>query len=131
MFLFGLLLVVLGGAFAGLLIAYNTSGGPEYTVTLFDREIATVDTLQAFVSGSGLALVVCLGLWMMGTSARLRRARRQAEAAAAERDRLANDLAQQQIWRTEAAASDADGTAPAREAGAVRHRRHRPYLLGR
>jgi hypothetical protein len=126
MFLVGLLLVVLGGAFAGLLIAYNPSGGPEYTVTLFDREIATVDTLQAFVSGSGLALVVCLGLWMMGTSARLRRARRQAEAAAAERDRLANDLAQQQTWRIES--SDADGTAPAREAGAVRHRR-RPRLL--
>ncbi len=137
MLLVGLVLVALSGAFAGLLIAYNTSGGPEYTVTLFDRTIATVDTLQVFVAGLALGLVFCLGLWMtgasarmIGTSARLRRARREAEQTAAERDRLANDLAQQQAMRTEAA-SDADRTVGTRPTGTVGHRRRRPPLFGR
>src|SRR6266511_6181628 len=135
MLLVGLVLVALSGAFAGLLIAYNTSGGPEYTVTLFDRTIATVDTLQVFVAGLALGLVFCLGLWMtgasarmIGTSARLRRARHEAEQTAAERDRLANDLAQQQAMRTEAA-SDADRTAGTRPTGTVGHRRRRPPLF--
>jgi hypothetical protein len=129
MLLVGLLLVVLSGAFAGLLIAYNTSGGPEYTVTLFDRDIATLDTLQVFVSGLALALVFCLGLWMMGTSARLRRARRQAQEAAVERDRFATDLGQQQSVRPEME-PDAGDTGRRQYAGAVRQRRSRRHLFG-
>jgi hypothetical protein len=109
MLLFGLVLVVLSGGFAGLLVAYNTSGGPGYTVTLFAADIATMNALQIFVAGLAIALGFSLGLWMMGTAIRLRRVRRQAEAAAIERDRLANDLAQRETIRTETSPAADDG----------------------
>ncbi|HEY9370859.1 hypothetical protein [Streptomyces sp.] len=74
MFLIGLLLLAAVGAFAGLLIAENSSGGRDYTVTMFDNTVATVNTLGAFVAGVGMTLVVCLALALMvAGSARRRR----------------------------------------------------------
>jgi hypothetical protein len=91
MFLLGLLLAACSAAFAALLIAYNTSGGPEYTVTMFGTDVVTLNSLAIFCAGLALALLFSLGLLMMGGRARMRRAelkrnRRLVDAAALERD---------------------------------------------
>ncbi|MFF2078537.1 hypothetical protein ACFVXG_27745 [Kitasatospora sp. NPDC058162] len=65
MLLLGLLLMAASGAFAGLLIADNLSGGPEYQVTILGNGLATLDSLGIFLAGLGLALVFCLGLALM------------------------------------------------------------------
>ncbi|MFE9773459.1 hypothetical protein ACFYOV_17595 [Streptomyces sp. NPDC005931] len=62
MLFLGLLLVAATAAFTGLVIADNLSGGPEYAVSLFDRDIATLNTLAVFCAGLALALLFCLGL---------------------------------------------------------------------
>jgi hypothetical protein len=105
----GLLLVLLSGGAVALLTAYNRSGGPDYSITMLDREIATVNAMQIFYAGVVLTLVFCLGLWLMAMSARrgramraeIRAARHDAQTAAAERDRLANQVS-----------SDTQATAP-------------------
>ncbi len=63
------MLVILGGllaggagAFTGLLIAYNTSGGPKYTPEIFGQSLATLNTLGVFCSGIALGLTFCFGL---------------------------------------------------------------------
>ncbi|MGC0421869.1 hypothetical protein [Embleya sp. AB8] len=76
MFLLGLLLAAGAAAFAALLIAYNTSGGPEYTVGIFNTDLVTLNSLAIFCSGLALGLIFSLGLLMMGGKARLNRARR-------------------------------------------------------
>ncbi|MFJ8660147.1 hypothetical protein [Streptomyces sp. NPDC093795] len=74
MLLIGLLLLIAAGAFTGLLIADNISGGPEYEATVLDHSVGTVDTLGAFLAGIGIALVFCLALAMiLGGMARRRR----------------------------------------------------------
>jgi hypothetical protein len=95
MILLGLLLLGATGAFIGLLIAYNISGGPEYTVTMFDNDLATMNSLSIFLAGLALALLFCIGgvLAMSGRVRRrhrsaLREARAEAEKTAAERDAL-------------------------------------------
>jgi hypothetical protein len=96
----GLLLVLLSGAAVALLTAYNRSGGPDYSIEMFGEEIAVVNGMQIFYAGIALALVFCLGLWLMALSARrsrtmraeIRAARHDAQAAAAERDRLASQV---------------------------------------
>ncbi|WP_260860059.1 hypothetical protein [Streptomyces cupreus] len=75
MLFLGLLLLAATGAFTGLAIADNLSGGPEYTVTVLDRDIATMNTLAVFSSGIVLALIFCLGLAMMVNGAVRRRRR--------------------------------------------------------
>jgi hypothetical protein len=90
----GLLLVLLSGGAIVALLAYNRSGGPEYTVMLFDNEVFVANGMQIFIAGMALALVFCLGLWMMAAGARRRRAiraeikaaRHDAQAAEARRD---------------------------------------------
>lgn len=64
MLFLGLLLLAATGAFTGLLIADNLSGGPEYSVSVFDQGIATMNTLAVFCAGLALALLFCLGLAM-------------------------------------------------------------------
>ncbi|TQK42991.1 hypothetical protein FBY35_4438 [Streptomyces sp. SLBN-118] len=73
MILLGLLLLLATGAFIGLLIAYNTSGGPEYTVTMFDNHLATMNSLSIFLSGVALALLFCIGCALAVGAARRRR----------------------------------------------------------
>ncbi|MFF4353157.1 hypothetical protein [Streptomyces sp. NPDC001530] len=62
MLLIGLLLLAATGAFTALAIADNLSGGPEYTVSVLDHDIATMNALAVFSSGLALALLFCLGL---------------------------------------------------------------------
>ncbi|MGW2520577.1 hypothetical protein ACWC09_26885 [Streptomyces sp. NPDC001617] len=75
MLLIGLLLLGATGAFTALAIAGNLSGGPEYTVSVLDHHIATMNTLAVFSSGLALALIFCLALAMV-TGASHRRQRR-------------------------------------------------------
>jgi hypothetical protein len=99
MLILGLLLVVASGAAAAVLIAYN-SGGTAQTVDAFGRELGDFALAQAFIAGVVVALVFMLGLAMVMMAgrrgrenrARYREARREAKAAAAERDELAEKL---------------------------------------
>ncbi|MEU8590802.1 hypothetical protein AB0C59_27945 [Streptomyces sp. NPDC048664] len=65
MLILGLLLVAATVAFTVLAIAGNMSGGPHYTVSMFDQPIATMNTLAIFASGLALALLFALGLAAM------------------------------------------------------------------
>ncbi|MBS2961505.1 hypothetical protein KGA66_00505 [Actinocrinis puniceicyclus] len=134
MLLLGLLLAGAAGAFTGLLIAYNASGGPEYTVTMFGNTLGTLNTLEIFISGIVLALIFCLGLLMMrGGAAMARRRRvsrreqrRQTAAALAERDAMANRLRDTGSYEGDPAVTatqtDVAATTP--------RRRHRPHVFG-
>ncbi|MEU9079316.1 hypothetical protein [Kitasatospora sp. NPDC048538] len=73
MFLLGFLLFAASGAFIGLLIADNLSGGPEYQVTVLGHDLVTLNSLAIFLSGVALALLFCLGLALMGAGRRVRR----------------------------------------------------------
>jgi hypothetical protein len=53
------------GAFTGLLIAYNTSGGPKYTAEIFGQSLPTLNTLEVFCAGVALGLIFCFGLWLI------------------------------------------------------------------
>lgn len=96
MLILGLLLVLASAGAAAVLIAYNSAGTAE-TVSAFGRDIANVTLMQAFVAGIVVALVFLVGLWMIVAAgrrsrahrARYREARREARAAAQERDELA------------------------------------------
>lgn len=76
MLLLGLLLIAATAAFTGLVIADNLSGGPDYQVTVLGHTVATVNSLEIFLSGLALALIFCLGLAMMGTGGVLAKRRR-------------------------------------------------------
>ncbi|WP_201261174.1 hypothetical protein [Embleya scabrispora] len=76
----GLFIAAASVAFAALLVAYNTSGGPEYTVSMFDTDMVTLDTLAAFLAGLALALLFCAALAMAMTGMRARARRRNSAA---------------------------------------------------
>ncbi|MET8805138.1 hypothetical protein [Streptomyces sp. NPDC004546] len=61
----GLLLLAGAGAFTALAIAGNLSGGPDYTVSVLDHDVATMSGLAVFSSGLALALIFCAGLAIM------------------------------------------------------------------
>jgi hypothetical protein len=100
MLILGLLLVLVSAAGAAVLVAYNSSGGPEQTVVLFGRDWVSVTPLGAFVAGLVIALVFALGVWMVVAAGRrsravradYREARREARHATRERDTLAREL---------------------------------------
>ncbi|MBO1413460.1 hypothetical protein [Streptomyces sp. FH025] len=99
MLLLGLLLLGATGAFIGLLVADNTSGGPDYGVTVLGHHIATLDGLAIFLAGIALTLVVGLGLAMVTAGARRRRravrtVRVPPEVVAAEQGDRADNVAQ-------------------------------------
>jgi hypothetical protein len=114
MLILGLLLVLLSAAAVALLVAYNSSGGPEQMIVLFGRDWVNVTPLQAFIAGIVVALVFCLGLWMVVSTERRRRAtaseyravRREARTARAERDRLAKQLEQERTAEPAPAANE-------------------------
>ncbi|MER8187578.1 hypothetical protein [Kitasatospora sp. NPDC094015] len=82
MLLLGLLLMAAAGAFTGLLIADNLSGGPEYQVAVLGQDLTTTNTLEAFLAGAALALIFGFGLLLLIMAAgRSRRRRRTATAA--------------------------------------------------
>ncbi|MFJ9518041.1 hypothetical protein ACIRPK_07205 [Kitasatospora sp. NPDC101801] len=85
MFLLGLLLLCAVAAFTGLLIADNVdAGGPDYTVTMFGNDLATMNSLSVFLAGVALTLIFGLGV-LLATSgaARARRRAREREALTA------------------------------------------------
>lgn len=140
MFVLGLLLMAATAGFVGLLIAYNLSAGPDYTVTLLSSQPFTVSTLGAFLSGLALALIFGFGMWLMlgGTMLarhrhrKQRTARRDADQATMERDTMATRL-QETERRQSAPDSVRPEPAPAepspRESvgagSSLSHRRHR------
>ncbi|WP_227026063.1 hypothetical protein [Streptomyces fodineus] len=69
MLFLGLLLLAGAGAFTALVIIGNLSGGPDYTVSVLDHHIATMNGLALFSSGLALALIFCLGLATMAAAA--------------------------------------------------------------
>nr|BFD86131.1 hypothetical protein StreXyl84_55320 [Streptomyces sp. Xyl84] len=69
MLLIGLLLLAATGAFTGLAIAGNMSGGPRYTVSILGNDIVTMNTLAIFSTGLALALLFCLGLSLLAGAA--------------------------------------------------------------
>jgi len=75
MILLGLLLLTATGAFVGLLIADNLSGGPDYTVSVLGNDIATMNSLAVFLSGIALALIFGLG-FVLAAGGGTRRRRR-------------------------------------------------------
>lgn len=76
MLFLGLLLLAATGVFTGLVIADNLSGGPDYSVSVLDQSIATMNTLAVFCSGLALALLFCLGLALARSGATHHRHRR-------------------------------------------------------
>ncbi|MCW7942925.1 membrane protein [Streptomyces hygroscopicus] len=69
MLFIGLLLLAVTGAFTALLIVGNLSGGPEYTVSVLDHPIATMNALAIFSAGLALSLLFVLGLAAAVTAA--------------------------------------------------------------
>lgn len=134
MLLLGLLLLCATGAFTGLLIAYNTGGGPDYTVTMFGNTLGTFNSLEIFIAGLALALIFCFSLFLMfGGAAMARRRRvarraerREARAAMADRDAMAARLEE----REGADATNADVAADDTTATTTSRRRHRPHVFG-
>ncbi|MEV0689345.1 hypothetical protein [Streptomyces sp. NPDC050388] len=76
MLILGLLLLAAAGAFTGLVITDNLSGGPEYTVSVLGQDIATMNALAIFCSGLALALIFCVGLSAVASTAVHRRRER-------------------------------------------------------
>lgn len=107
MLLLGLLLLMATGAFTLLLISENNDGTPDYTVTLFDQDVATMNSVAIFLAGIALALVFSLAVWMTtvgGVHARhrmaeLRDARAQAKHASAEAREITAQLNRTQAER--------------------------------
>lgn len=79
MLFLGLLVAGAAGAFAGLLIADNTTNSPHYVITLPGHHPMTLDTTQAFLYGIALAVVFCLGIAAIVRGAANRRLRRAAQ----------------------------------------------------
>ncbi|MFI1203404.1 hypothetical protein ACH4VR_28895 [Streptomyces sp. NPDC020883] len=76
MLVLGLLLLAVTGAFAGLLIAANLSGGPDYGVTVLGNHVVTLNSLAIFLAGIALTLIMGFGCALIASgSARVRRRR--------------------------------------------------------
>jgi hypothetical protein len=139
--LLGLLLMAATAAFVGLAIAYNTGGGPDYSVNLLGNHPFSISTLGAFASGLALATIFGLGLWLMlGGGAlmhhrgqRRRHARHETRKVAAQRDAMASRLQEtghgEQVPHTPEQSAHAGATSyqrPRRPAMTF----HRPHLRG-
>lgn len=117
MLLLGLVLLGAAGAFAGLLVAQNTTAGPDYSVSLFGFDLGRLSLPQAFLAGIALALIFSLGLALaVGSMLRARHRRvarlaerREASRLRAERDELAARLG---IPVSQVTGEDFEETAP-------------------
>lgn len=100
MLILGLLLLACTAAFAGLAIADNLSGGPDYDVSMFGHHLATMNGVEIFCAGLALALLFGIGAMLSSaglalnrrTSRKLSAARRHAADTERERDELAARL---------------------------------------
>ncbi|MFD3453175.1 hypothetical protein ACFWVC_13455 [Streptomyces sp. NPDC058691] len=136
MLLLGLLLMGGTAAFTGLLISDNLSGGPDYTVTMFGTDIATLNTLGVFLAGIALGLVFCLaaGMAMAGAGrsrsrrAELRTLRRRARAHEAAATTPAGTTGARTAGTTDTA--DTATTTTGKTTATVPSRRSRMHLFG-
>ncbi|MEU8135092.1 hypothetical protein [Streptodolium elevatio] len=101
----GLLIAAAAAAFAALLIAYNTSGGPEYTVSMFDQDIVTLNSLAIFVSGLAIALIFCAGLALAASWPRTRRRLGMERTTDAELQARAQRRADTHEWQSDPSVS--------------------------
>jgi hypothetical protein len=73
----GMLLAGGVATFTGLLIAYNTAGGPRFTPEIFGQSLVTLNSLGLFVGGLVFGLIFGLGLWLItGGTRHIKRGRR-------------------------------------------------------
>ncbi|MGW3071598.1 hypothetical protein [Kitasatospora sp. NPDC001132] len=86
MLLLGILLMSASGAFIGLLIADNLSGGPGYQATVLGNDLVTLSSLGVFLAGVALGLIFCLGLALTGLARRSPRAVRPGAGTAVRRE---------------------------------------------
>ena len=123
--LLGLLLLCGTAAFTGLLIADNLSGGPDYSVTILGNTIATMNSLEIFLSGLALALIFCFALALMGIGGRLS-SRRRALLRSSHGAHAATPHATTARADTDVAVDEETGT-PAGTAAGTPARSHRPH----
>ncbi|MFF4382689.1 hypothetical protein [Kitasatospora sp. NPDC001547] len=123
MLLLGLLLMAASGAFVGLLIADNLSGGPDYQVTILGNDLVTLNSLSIFLAGVALALIFCLGLAMMRLARRTPRRARRARPVAApvERERTLGGTDDMRVLPEDRAAEQGGRETAARPGGRIRH----------
>ncbi|MET8545912.1 hypothetical protein ABZW03_35550 [Kitasatospora sp. NPDC004799] len=123
MLLLGLLLMAASGAFVGLLIADNLSGGPDYQVTILGNDLVALNSLSIFLAGVALALIFCLGLAMMRLSRRLPRSARSSRASRAVRSArpAAGGSDQPRVLPEERAAEQGGRETAAHPGGRIRH----------
>lgn len=131
MLLLGLLLMGATAAFTGLLISDNLSGGPDYTVTMFGTDIATLNTLGVFLAGIALGLVFCLAAGMAMAGAGRSRSRHAELRALRRRARAHEAAAATPDGTTDAGTADAGTTTTTGKTTAtVPSRRSRMHLFG-
>lgn len=118
MLLLGLLLMAASGAFVGLLIADNLSGGPDYQVAILGNDLVVMNSLSIFLAGVALALIFCLGLAMMRLS---RRAPRRARPAAPPAVRTGAGPGEMPVPPEERVARTGGEETAARPGGRIRH----------
>ncbi|MDX3071402.1 hypothetical protein ACIP98_07620 [Streptomyces sp. NPDC088354] len=130
MLLLGLLLMGATAAFTGLLISDNLSGGPDYTVTMFGTDIATLNTLGVFLAGIALGLVFCVAAGMAMAGAGRSRSRRAELRALRRRARAHEAAAATPAGTTDAGTADTTTTTTGKTTTAVPSRRSRMHLFG-
>jgi hypothetical protein len=90
----GVLLARGASAFTGVVIAYDTSGGPTYTPEIFGQSLPTLNTMGVFCAGLALAFIFCTGLWLISGGRRRRLHRGHARRFGSRRRRTARWRAQ-------------------------------------
>ncbi|MFF3561674.1 hypothetical protein ACFYXS_16685 [Streptomyces sp. NPDC002574] len=130
MLLLGLLLMGATAAFTGLLISDNLSGGPDYTVTMFGTDIATLNTLGVFLAGIALGLVFCVAAGMAMAGAGRSRSRRAELRTLRRRARAHEAAAATPAGTTDAGTADTATTTTGKTTATVPSRRSRMHLFG-
>jgi hypothetical protein len=68
MIIVGFLLLGAAATVSGLLIADNLSTGPIFTPQLLGHSLPSLNAVGVFCAGLGLALLFCLGVWMIAAA---------------------------------------------------------------
>ena len=65
MLVVGLVLIILSVAFGAAAIAFNASAGSAVQVTMFGQDWATLNPVQVFIAGFAVAIIFCIGIWLV------------------------------------------------------------------
>ncbi|MDI2129658.1 hypothetical protein [Yinghuangia seranimata] len=120
MLLLGVLLLMATVAFTALVISDNHTGLPDYRVSLFGKGFATMNTLEVFLAGIAIALLLAVAVMLTASGsmvawrrqAKLRAARTEVRRATEERDELRTRL-DESLVQTAAAEREAEIAAAA------------------